>query len=180
VALIAGLVLLPACGSDEKPSTTERSGSDAASAVDCEPYLDAVTKALPAGTNPSVVGDVGSNENFTACGYAWQKFKQGTSQIYVYEGTGSIVADADYAPADGAKLRNGEPYVPVDGLGEKAWAFGGERGVSLFVLQGADAVNVDITQFPPEQNIAPRIDEWKGDALTAAKSIATSVLNGLS
>ena len=118
--------------------------------------LDKVAAALPPGTNPEVV-DLGFDlPDSSICGFRWEKFKQGTLQVTSYPGTGASVEAANPKPADA---------VDVAGLGDRAYATGGERSVSLAVFQGDSAVIVDITQFPPDQNIAPRIEEWKGDAL---------------
>jgi hypothetical protein len=174
------LVLLVACGGDDDDSntaapdpTTDASPttvSGASGSEDCLVTLDEVAAALPSGTNPEEV-DLGFElDDATMCGFSWTKFKQGTLQVTSYDGTAASVEEANPRRDDA---------VDVPGLGDRAYATGGERSLELTVFKGSSAVVIAITQFPPAQNIAPRIEEWKGDALTAAKQLAVVALGRL-
>ena len=46
----------------------------------------------------------------------------------------------DYGPADAAKLRNGQAYQTVGGIGERSWTFGDAKTVNLVAVAGSDAL----------------------------------------
>lgn len=183
LALTAALALLVACGDDGNTSSTNPAAidtSDSSSATasgssgnvpseECLVTLDEVTAALPDDINPGFVDHIDLTDA-SICGFSWTKFKQGTLQVTSYPGTAATLEEINPKRGDA---------VDVSGLGDRAYATGGERSVSLAVFKADNAVVVSITQFPPDQNIAPRLDEWQSEALSAAKELAAVALNRL-
>jgi hypothetical protein len=172
-ALLAAIVLGGCGGGDDGKTRADGSGSTETTAVnddltragggDCLVNLDEVAAALPDGTEPEQVDVAVHPGDFTLCEFRWEKFKQGTLEVRDYKGTANSLE---------ASAPRQDTAIDVGGLGDRAYAQGTERSVELRVFTGDSAVVIGITQFPPNQNIAPRLVEWKGDALAAATELA--------
>lgn len=152
------LVVLFACGSGddaavtstdaqaatpaETPSTTPSSSSvTTATLTGCGVTLADVQALLPAniGVTQNRTPDVGR------CNFTWNdNGPRGIDVARVPGGRATFEQQSPKVPSEPKALKDGTPYEPLAGVGERAWAFGDARHANVVVLRGADLFAVDL------------------------------------
>ena len=146
------LLLLMACGSEDRPepaSSTEppttgqpSSATTVASvASGCGVTLADVQTLLPSNSGVSQ----NRTPDATRCNFTWNdNGPRGIDVARVAGGRATFEAQSGKVPNGPATLKDGTPYEPLTGLGDRAWAFGNARQANVVVLRGADLYAVDL------------------------------------
>lgn len=160
------LVVLVACGSEDKPeaasstvppATTAQSSSATTlgrTASGCGVTLADVQALLP--SNSGVTEN--RTPDATRCNFTWNdNGARGIDVARVPGGRATFESQSAKVPNGPSTLKDGTPYETLAGLGERAWAYGNARQANVVVLRGGDlyAVDLVIDGTPPSGGKSP-------------------------
>jgi hypothetical protein len=164
-AAVLALLALTACASgdsedsvapSEPPATSTASSTRSSSPITtgCGVTLADVQALLPTGS--------GVTQNTTLdparCNFTWNDGgPRGIDVARVMGGRSAFEQQSAKVPAGATALKDGTAYETLDGLGDRAWAYGNARQANVVVLKGADlyAVDLIIDGTPPAGNKSP-------------------------
>ena len=159
LAATSVLLVLVACGSDDKqdtastPASTEPAATTAPTARSSSATTTASTSASGCGVTLADVqallpANSGVSQNRTPdafrCNFTWNdNGARGIDVARVVGGRAAFEAQSTKVPNGPTTLKDGTPYETVTGLGERAWAYGNARQANVVVFKGADLYAVD-------------------------------------
>lgn len=154
------LVVLLACGSEDKPEAASSTVPPATTALSssattvgrtvsgCGVTLADVQALLP--TNSGVTEN--RTPDATRCNFTWNdNGARGIDVARVPGGRATFESQSAKVPNGPSTLKDGTPYETLAGLGERAWAYGNARQANVVVVRGGDlyAVGLVIDGTPP-------------------------------